>query len=58
MNKDELEALETFEKVVYLQAMIDKNTPAASIQHNYLEVDRENIVADSMRQFKQFKFLR
>jgi E3 ubiquitin-protein ligase HUWE1 len=58
MSPPELEFLETFEKVAYFKAMIDKNTPAASIPPNYLEVDRENIVSDSMRQFKQFKNLR
>ena len=58
MEASQLIELPTHEKVVYLRAMIDKNTPSVTQGVNLLVVDRESILQDSMKQFQHFKDLK
>ena len=44
MEASQLIELPTHEKVVYLRAMIDKNTPSVTQGVNLLVVDRESIL--------------
>jgi len=54
MAAKDLKLLPTHEKVIYLKAMIDKSTPPKSTV-NLLQIRRDQIVEDSVMQFKTFE---
>ncbi len=58
MDSSELIELQTHEKVVYLRAMIDKNTPPITQGVNLLVINRESILQDSIKQFQSFSDLK
>lgn len=58
MDSSELIELQTHEKVVYLRAMIDKNTPSITQGVNLLVINRESILQDSIKQFQSFSDLK
>jgi hypothetical protein len=48
MELEQLRTLETHEKMIWLRAKLDMNTPSVSAGSNNITVNRENLIFDSM----------